>query len=98
MSKIVCSKKYVGDIGISRELESIGNNEKCEELDLSYNHLSSVPDLRKYRQFDNLKVLVLSGNHIRHIDVSLIPPTLTELNLFGNELTTIGAIYLIVQS
>ena len=90
MSKIDRSKEYLGNIGVSRKLDSLSNNEKCEVLDLSYNKLSSLPDLRKYRQFDNLKVLELRGNRIRHIDFSLIPPTLRELHLYGNELSTVG--------
>ena len=92
MSKIDWSKEYLGDIGVTRKLESLNKHEKCEVLDLSYNNLSCIPDLKKYRQFDSVKVLVLRKNCIRDIDLNVIPPTLTELQCYGNQLSAIGDI------
>ena len=49
-----------------------------------------MPELMPFRQFDNLEVLILMGNNIRGMDFSLIPPTVTWLNLDNNQLTAVG--------
>ena len=73
-------------------LNDVNNNLEYGELKLSFNKLSTLPDLRAFKKFDNLKVLDLCYNKIRDIDFSLIPPTLTELKLMHNKLTSIGSL------
>ena len=65
---------------------------KYEKLNLSWNYLTSLPDLRTFRQFDNLKELNLQSNNLRDIDFSLIPPTVTRLDLSENKLTRVGSL------
>ena len=89
MSKLDLSKKDLKDSDLLKKLHNVKNDIQYEELDLSYNNLTSLPDLRKFRQFDGLKVLNLWHNNVTHIDFSLIPPTVTKLNLSFNELNGI---------
>ena len=90
MASINWTYKRLGDADLLQKLRDVRDDAQYEELNLSYNKLKSVPDLRKYRQFHNLKVLNLGSNNIRDIDFSHIPPKVTELDISGNKLTAIG--------
>ena len=77
MSELDCSWKGLEDSDLLKKLYDVRNDVKYEVLDLSLNNLTSLPDLRTFRQFDNLKELNLWSNNLGDIDFSLIPTTVT---------------------
>ena len=92
MDKLDWSKKGLKDSDLLKKLYDVRNDVKYETLDLYRNKLTSLPDLRTFRQFDNLKELNLWSNNLRDIDFSLIPPTVTRLDLRANKLTRVGSL------
>ena len=92
MDKLDWSEKGLKDSDLLKKLYNVRRDVKYEVLDLRFNYLTSLPDLRTFRQFDNLKELNLWSNNLRDIDFSLIPPTVTWLDLRGNKLTRVGSL------
>ena len=92
MSKLYWSEKGLKDSDLLKKLYDVRNDEKYEKLYLGWNNLTSLPDLRTFRQFDNLKELELWSNNLRDFDFSLIPPTVTWLVLSMNNLTRVGSL------
>ena len=92
MSEIDCSWKGREDSDLFKKLYDVRNDVKYEVLDLSLNNLTSLLDLRTFRQFDNLKELNLWSNNLGDIDFSIIPPTVTRLDLRENKLTRVGSL------
>ena len=92
MSQLDWREKDLEDSDLLVKLYDVRNDSQYEVLYLSWNNLTSLPDLRTFSQFDNLKVLDLRRNNIKVIDFSLIPSTVTNLNLSFNELTSIGCL------
>ena len=90
MSEICWSEEGLEDSDLLKKLYDVRNDVQYEKLYLYCNKLTSVPDLRTFSQFDNLKVLILWNNNIRDIDFSLIPHRVTWLDLSDNQLTSIG--------
>ena len=90
MAKIDWAYQRLEDSDLLIKLYDLRNDVQYKKLDVSISKLTSIPDLRTFRQFDNLKVLNLWRNNFRDIDFSLIPLTVTELRLSGNKLTRIG--------
>ena len=91
MPVIDWSEKGLEDSDLIK-LYDVRNDAQYEKLYLSYNKLTSLPDLRTFGHFSSLKVLTLRDNNIKNIDFSLIPTTLTELVLSGNKLTHVGGL------
>ena len=92
MSELDWSRKRLEDSDLLKKLYDINNDKQYKVLDLRYNYLTSLADLRTFRQFDNLKELNLWGNNLRDFDFSLIPPTVTWLDLSWNKLTRVGSL------
>ena len=92
MSVLDWSEKGLKDSDLLLKLYDVNNDKQYNVLNLYWNKLTSLPDLRTFRQFDNLKQLDLSGNNLRDIDFSLIPPTVTRLDLSRNKLTRVGSL------
>ena len=92
MSKLYWSNKGLKDSDLLKKLYDVRNDLQYKVLNLFWNNLTSLPDLRTFRQFDNLKVLNLWDNNLRDIDFSLIPPTVTRLYLSENKLTRVGSL------
>ena len=90
MSALDWGEKDLEDSDLLIKLYDVRNDSQYERLYLAHNNLTSLPDLRTFRQFDNLKVLKLWHNNIRDIDYSLIPATVTWLDLSENTLTHVG--------
>ena len=90
MSELDWSTQGLEDSYLLKKIYDVRNDVQYKKLDLSYNKLTSIPNLRMFRKFANLEVLVLWYNNIRHIDFSLIPPTVTKLGLSHNKLTSVG--------
>ena len=90
MSALYWSRKGLEDSDLLKKLYDVRNDSQHEKLELSFNNLTSLPDLRTFRQFDNLKVLNLMCNNMDYIDFSIIPPTVTRLELGHNKLTRAG--------
>ena len=89
MSKLNWSEKGLEDSDLLLKLYDVRNYSQYAVLDLSFNKLTFLSDLRAFRQFDNLKLLDLRYNNISHIDFSLIPPTVTQFSLSDNKLTSV---------
>ena len=92
MSKLDWSKKDLKDSDLLIKLYDVRRYSQYEVLDLFWNNLTTLPDLRTFRQFGNLKVLYLKHNNLRDIDFSLIPATVTRLDLSDNKLTRVGCL------
>ena len=92
MSKLDWGEKGLKDSDLLKKLYDVNNDSKYERLDLSWNYLTSLPDLRTFRQFDSLKELNLWHNKISDFDFSIIPPTVTWLDLSWNRLTHVGSL------
>ena len=92
MDELDWSRKGLKDSDLLKKLYDVRNDVKYEVLDLCFNYLTSLPDLRTFRQFDNLKELNLRRNNLRDFDFSLIPPTVTGLDLSWNKLTRVGSL------
>ena len=92
MSELHWSEKGLKDSDLLKKLYDVRRDVKYEKLYLYGNYLTSLPDLRTFRQFDNLKELDLSGNNLGDIDFSLIRPTVTRLDLRWNKLTRVGSL------
>ena len=90
MSRLNWSGQSIGDSGFAKKLNSLKDGIQYKELDLSHNALTSIPDLRKYRQFANLKVLDLSFNNIKYIDFNLIPSKVAKIDCSYNKLSSLG--------
>ena len=90
MSELDWSGKGIGDCDLLKTLYDVRDDIHYEQLYLNYNKLTSIVDLRTYRQFENLKVLNLWHNNITDIDFNLIPSSVTWLDLSYNKLTHIG--------
>ena len=90
MSELNWSGKGLKDSDLLKKPYDEKNDIKCKKLDLCLNKVTSLPDLRTFRQFDNLKVLNLFNNNLRDFDFSLIPPTVKELDLNENKLASAG--------
>ena len=92
MAKLDWSKKGLKDSDLLKKLYDVRNDVRYEKLHLINNKLTSLPDLRTFRQFDNLKELNLWHNNLRDFDFSIIPPTVTRLVLSLNKLTRVGSL------
>ena len=92
MSVLNWRRKRLADSDLLIKLYDVKNDSQYKELDLSWNFLTLLPDLRTFRQFGSLKVLSLMCNKIRDIDFSLIPPTVTWFDLNLNKLTCVGSL------
>ena len=92
MSELHWSRERLKDSDLLKKLYDVNNDKQYKVLNLHWNKLTSLPDLRTFRQFDNLKELNLRGNNLRDFDFSLIPPTVTGLNLSVNKLTRVGSL------
>ena len=92
MDNLDWGKKGLEDSDLLKKLYDVRNDEKYEKLYLRGNKLTSLPDLRTFRQFDNLKELDLWSNNLRDFDFSIIPPTVTRLDLRFNKLTRVGSL------
>ena len=92
MSELHWSGEALKDSDLLKKLYDVRRDVKYEVFYLINNNLSTLPDLRTFRQFDNLKELHLWGNNLRDIDLSFIPPTVTWLGLSGNKLTCVGSL------
>ena len=92
MSELDWRNKGLKDSDLLKKLYDVRRDVKYETLYLYLNNLTSLPDLRTFRQFDNLKELYLWSNNLRDIDFSIIPPTVTRLNLYENKLTRVGSL------
>ena len=92
MDELNWSKKRLKDSDLLKKLYDVRRDVKYEVLYLYKNYLTSLPDLRTFRQFDNLKGLYLWNNNLRDFDFSLIPPTVTRLDLSVNKLTRVGSL------
>ena len=92
MSELNWRDERLKDSDLLKKLYDVRRDVKYEKLDLSWNNLTSLPDLRTFRQFDNLKELYLWSNNLRDFDFSLIPPTVTWLVLSWNNLTRVGSL------
>ena len=80
------------DSDLLKKLYDVRNYSQYEALNLYYNKLTSIPDLRRFRQFYNLKELNLWRNNLGDIDFSLIPPIVTRPDLGENKLTRVGSL------
>ena len=92
MSVLNWHRKRLKDADLPIKLYDVRNDPQYKDLDLSWNFLTSLPDLRTFRQFDSLKLLDLMCNKIIYIDFSLIPPTVTRLGLNFNKLRQVGSL------
>ena len=92
MDELDWSRKGLKDSDLLKKLYDVRRDVKYETLYLYQNKLTSLPDLRTFRQFDNLKELDLWSNNLRDFDFSIIPPTVTRLYLSGNKLTRVGSL------
>ena len=92
MDELNWSKKRLKDSDLLKKLYDVRRDVKYEVLNLRFNYLTSLPDLRTFRQFDNLKELNLWNNNLRDFDFSIIPPTVTWLDLSVNKLTRVGSL------
>ena len=90
MSILNWSNQGLEDSDLPKKLYDVRDYKEYKKLDLSHNKLTAIPNLRKFRQFDHLKVLSLSDNSIINTDFSLIPPRVTQLSLSRNKLISIG--------
>ena len=92
MSELDWSEKGLKDSDLLKKLYDVRRDVKYKVFYLSLNYLTSLPDLRTFRQFDNLKELYLWDNNLRDFDFSFIPPTVTGLYLNENKLTRVGSL------
>ena len=92
MDELDWSEKGLEDSDLLEKLYDINNDKQYNVLNLRFNYLTSLADLRTFRQFDNVKELYLCRNNLRDFDFSLIPPTVTRLYLSGNKLTRVGSL------
>ena len=92
MDELDWRNKGLKDSDLLKKLYDVRRDVKYEVLNLHFNYLTSLPDLRTFRQFDNLKQLNLWDNNLRDIDFSIIPPTVTWLDLSWNKLTRVGSL------
>ena len=92
MDELDWKKQGLKDSDLLKKLYDVNNDKQYIVLDLRWNNLTSLPDLRTFRQFDNLKELHLWRNNLRNFDFSIIPPTVTRLVLRGNKLTRVGSL------
>ena len=92
MDELHWSNKDLKDSDLLKKLYDVRRDVKYEVLNLRFNCLTSLPDLRTFRQFDNLKELNLWYNNLRDFDFSIIAPTLTWLDLSRNKLTRVGSL------
>ena len=92
MDELDWKKQGLKDSDLLKKLYDVNNDKQYIVLDLRWNNLTSLPDLRTFRQFDNLKELHLWRNNLRNFDFSIIPPTVTWLDLSENKLTRVGSL------
>ena len=92
MDELDWGDKALKDSDLLKKLYDVNNDKQYIVLDLRWNNLTSLPDLRTFRQFDNLKKLNLWNNNLRDFDFSIIPPTVTGLYLNENKLTRVGSL------
>ena len=77
------------DAELDTELQILETYMWVEELELSGNRLTYVPDLTRYIQFRHLKRLNLSQNNIKTLTVGHIPPTCEILWSNGNQISDV---------
>ena len=90
MSELNWRNQGLEDSDLLLKLYDINNDKQYKVFDLRWNNLTSLPDLRTFRQFDHLKELDLWHNNLKDFDFSIIPPTVTRLYLSENKLTRVG--------